>query len=693
MDDQTYLEPDFDPSTLTIPRLRSILVAHNVNYPSSAKKQQLIDLFNDKVVSQARNIRAANARVKRTSRGIEDIGTGRKGTGAGDPVDDIPPTPTTTRSSRRTTRARTEEAQDVEPTPRGMRHSTAPPEGVTPRVVVSGKHATIMEEESTPKRQRQERSERSVSRTARTRQSAATPVAVKVEEDESSPFSNENVFQSHATPSDQLRPVSRDSERRRTTMSSARSTSAARDLERRNRDLRRRTEEVRPFRPQTDGAVLPSHKTFEVPIVKQDHVDISEEFTPEEAQELVTAQASGELVPVRRHTQGPGKFAKRGVGAVLLVMASAVAGLWRQEKFQVGYCGVGQPSTEVAGVEVPPWADVVRPQCEPCPPHAFCHENLQTECENGFVLTQHPLSFNGLVPLPPTCEPDSAKARKVNAVKERAVEALRLQNAKYECGEASAPALKEAALKSAIATKRRKGMSNEEFEDLWSSAIGEIVNSDEIVSGIDGAEPTLRSTSLARLPFSCAVRRSLRETLREYLWQVIAVLLIVFGGSYTRYRITTGNETEVKAKHLASHALEKLSYQAALHAQDPDLYQENYISVAQLRDDVLRNEFSATRRRALWEKVAKKVEGNSNVRPMVREGRSGDVGRVWEWVGAVGYLESPEGGHHRRKSGRVSFAPGTTGGESSSFMEGSHGRPVKREEGKMSKWEEQKQYY
>lgn len=105
---------------------------------------------------------------------------------------------------------------------------------------------------------------------------------------------------------------------------------------------------------------------------------------------------------------------------------------------------------------------------------------------------------------------------------------------------------------------------------------------------------------------------------------------------------------------------------------------------------MLRDEFSASRRKALWEKVAKKVEGNSNVRPMVREGRSGDVGRVWEWVGAVGYIESPDSGN-RRKSGRVSFAPDTSAGDSS-FMEGDSSL-VKRNEGKLSKWEEQKQYY
>ena len=78
--------------------------------------------------------------------------------------------------------------------------------------------------------------------------------------------------------------------------------------------------------------------------------------------------------------------------------------------------------------------------------------------------------------------------------------------------------------------------------------------------------------------------------------------------------------------------------------------------MAQLRDDVLRDEFSTMSRKKLWEKVQKKVEHNSNVRAVSRESRSGDVGRVWEWIGAIGMLESPPNSNeHRRKSGRVSF--------------------------------------
>jgi hypothetical protein len=100
--------------------------------------------------------------------------------------------------------------------------------------------------------------------------------------------------------------------------------------------------------------------------------------------------------------------------------------------------------------------------------------------------------------------------------------------------------------------------------------------------------------------------------------------------------------------------MDRLSLHASLHATDPTTFPEAHMSMAQLRDDLLRTDFSAARRKILWEKVQKKVEANSNVRPMVRENRAGDVGRVWEWVGATRYIESPAE-NTRRRSGRVSF--------------------------------------
>ena len=194
MEDQAYLEPDFDPSSLTIPRLRSILVAHGVDYPASSKKAQLIYIFNDNVLPQARRLRAANARVRRTSRGIENIPSQNSTTTDDDDEEDVPEPPrSVARSSRRTTRARTEETVEAELTPRRPRQSTAPPQGVTPRRV-SAKHALPMEtvEEPEPKRPASRKSAVEV----------ATPVArrdYRTNED-GSPFSNQNVFQSGGSP-------------------------------------------------------------------------------------------------------------------------------------------------------------------------------------------------------------------------------------------------------------------------------------------------------------------------------------------------------------------------------------------------------------------------------------------------------------------------------------------------------------
>src|SRR5690348_624993 len=65
-----YLQTQFDPSTLTVPRLRSILVSHDIPYPSGAKKPQLLEIFTEKVLPQSRKILSARSRARRTSKGI-----------------------------------------------------------------------------------------------------------------------------------------------------------------------------------------------------------------------------------------------------------------------------------------------------------------------------------------------------------------------------------------------------------------------------------------------------------------------------------------------------------------------------------------------------------------------------------------------------------------------------------------------
>lgn len=164
----------------------------------------------------------------------------------------------------------------------------------------------------------------------------------------------------------------------------------------------------------------------------------------------------------------------------------------------------------------------------------------------------------------------------------------------------------------------------------------------------------------------------------------------------TKLYLTASRSTEETAKKLAEMALDRLSTQASLHASDPEAYPEPYISMSHLRDDVLRNEFSAKRRAKLWERVQVKVEGNSNCRPMVREGKHGDVSRVWEWIGAVQAIEGVEGPGsgkppgNRRQSARFGNIASSPHSEYSTVPEVKKG---KEEMGEIRKWDEGRPVY
>lgn len=109
-----------------------------------------------------------------------------------------------------------------------------------------------------------------------------------------------------------------------------------------------------------------------------------------------------------------------------------------------------------------------------------------------------------------------------------------------------------------------------------------------------------------------------------------------------------------RVPELVSTTLDRLATQAALHSRGEA--HDSWIPVGQLRDDVLRSELKGSRREELWKRVRTIVEGNANVRASVREGRGGDVARVWEWIGGVGGVGDLDSAEKRRESGKVRFS-------------------------------------
>lgn len=532
LEDLHYLQPGFDLSTLTMPELRTILVSHDVTYPSSAKKGQLIQLVQDNILPKAKKLLRDRERVRRTSAGITDMSNESRSTNNEDHDDDDdssasgrhsmppPPTPSTTstttgtrrgRSSRHSTRASTAETEEsslVTPRRRAGRPSKHPraSDTETGEEVTGNGLPTIVE----PSPQKTLTS--AARKLRRTEKSPTTEVdseiltpRVKTESRETSVFTDDNPFQSGSSPTSweetpRARTVSSETKRRSTPLLSSERHSTTKDDR-----YKRKSEQPRSIK-QEDDVVVPMRATFDVPVSRlrtptpkleifdEDEAEekAGEEFTPDEQLALETEMARmGQERSVRRRTRKPGKIARASPWIVAFSCLAGFGGYWRHEKLEVGFCGVGKESWSLseawsrAEITPPQWASYLEPKCEPCPPHAFCYQDLQIECEKDFIAMPHPLSLYGLTPLPPTCEPDSEKSRRIKVVADKAVEELRERRAQYECGGGEpegikSPAVGEEELKQAVARKRRRGMTDEEFDDLWKGAIGELVVREEV---------------------------------------------------------------------------------------------------------------------------------------------------------------------------------------------------------------------
>ncbi|KAL2132293.1 hypothetical protein VTI74DRAFT_3980 [Chaetomium olivicolor] len=689
-----YLQADFDPRTLTVPRLRSILVTHNIHYPSQAKKPQLIELFNEHVLPQSRHILATRARAKRSSRGIVDADS-QSTTSTDFDGEAMPPPPSArrSRSPRKATRVKRESEEPFHAPlmPAALRES--PRKRQSRSASAQFPPASDTDTAPEPEHRWPVRSDR---------RTTPVPKLEPPEEDNffkrtpqtASVFTSDNPFQSGAN--SPVSPFKTPTNRRKTAglESALRQTPAT---------ARRRTDQ-HVFGEVEEPSIV--SRTIEMPISrvrsKTPEVEPDEEFTPEEqlALEQETA-AHPELVVARRaqHVAKRSSSMSTPIWVLITTLFVAYAAWYRQEKIAVGYCGLGREPTQLvpSSIQLPEWAadlgskfDVqkiqipdwvttaLEPQCEPCPSHAYCYEDFTARCEPDFIVKPHPLSLGGLVPLPPTCEPDGEKVRRVQAVADKAVEELRDRRAKYECGEPlepegeplDSPSIDEEELKEILGKKRSRRMAADEFDELWAAAIGEIKARDEVEvhteepeapeTGGAAAFPTtkLSSTSLARLSYTCALRRSVKLGVARHRLSIGGLISSVLFVLYARRRFIHNRALAAQIPGLVDEVLERLATQKeiAFDAGDEDAF----LFLPNLRDDVLRSMHSLKDRERLWQRVRAVVEQNSNVRTGQREGRNGEVGRAWEWIGParIGAGGSGEGSTRRRgKSARVSWGP------------------------------------
>ena len=509
-----YLQPGFDPKSLTMPRLRSILVAHNVSYPASAKKAQLIEIFNENVLPQARKILAQRAKAKRSSKGIVDADAGQTLQNPFDDHENLAPPPSARARRSASPRKASAKIKSEEPEYEAMPPPTRSRSPTKRQPRASRRQPQVSDTDTVPEVDANTAS----MRPRKVLEPAAQPVPPLKKEDSegffrrgSGAFSNENPFQSAASPV-----MRTPSNRRRTAnLEEPRSVSTASARRRQLENVNYEEDETANLahKIQTPVAQIVRGKTPDptpphlTPEPEPYAVEAGEEFMPDEEMELAEDEyAPSEMAvePVARASKRSGASWGSPLFVMLVTLLSIYAGWFRQEKVAVGYCGLGRTAGSLPReIPIPEWAqsvlpaevtvpqsvlEALEPDCEPCPSHAYCFDDFSVQCEPDYILKPHPLSLGGLVPLPPTCEPDGEKARRVQAVTNKAVEELRERTAKYECGElvdeqgtkSESPAIEEQELKEVINQKRSKKMNNQEFEDLWGASIGEIKGRDEV---------------------------------------------------------------------------------------------------------------------------------------------------------------------------------------------------------------------
>lgn len=456
-----YLQEEFDPRSATVPRLRSILVKHNIQYPSTAKKSQLVEIFNDEVAPQARKILARHARAKRSSMGIVNAGSEET-------YLEPPKSARRSNSPRKAAAARVKAEELDEPALTPRTRSTRS----------SSRQPTQLFETETPRRMR---------RTATPRIKSEEPEDDGYDRQmtEDSVFSSDNPFQSGTPPAPAQAPRTPSSRRRTTAPESTKS----------RRSTRQEQTATPVYTSEEDEDEDGASDTY-------DHMETSafpelepgEEFTLDEQLELQQEWAArGKTDVAPRQQAHPAKRFNftTPLMVLLITILGAYAAWYRKEKIEVGYCGLGRQATQLLPPDfpVPDWAiPFVEPQCEPCPQHAYCYGNFEARCEHDFILKPHPLSAGGLVPLPPTCEPDGEKVRRVKAVADKTVEELRERRAQFECGEITAeqgepvetPAIEAAELKETVSRKRNKRLNKQDFDELWASALGDVINREEV---------------------------------------------------------------------------------------------------------------------------------------------------------------------------------------------------------------------
>ncbi|KAG4305144.1 hypothetical protein PORY_001314 [Pneumocystis oryctolagi] len=337
-----------------------------------------------------------------------------------------------------------------------------------------------------------------------------------------------------------------------------------------------------------------------------------------------------------------------------------LAAIWREETIRLGYCGVETEGEHLFGslekydfIVIPNMYSSIREKlpkvllnnafiyCRPCPSHAICYPNYKLLCEKDYIVTQNIFSINGLIPIPPSCVPDTEKLRKVHIIVNEAIQILRDKNAKLECGsiklsKGEKEGILEEDLEKYLWEMKSPNINDEQFQELLLDAFEDIEKYDDILVEDDGYLDLIdQKDALNRHLLQIFHSDAPLENISDKDWYIIESRIICSIFFLFKIKSTFFLRKAYKSRisSLVCFSLQRLFDQKRSYISDPKSTYP-YVAISHLRDDILINEFNADQRHKLWNKVEKVIENNSNVRTRLAE-INGEWMRAWEWVGTT----------------------------------------------------------
>ncbi|KAL1762240.1 Man1-Src1p-C-terminal domain-containing protein [Schizophyllum commune] len=627
-----YLDPDFNPASLTVSQLLGVFGYHNIQYPTPYNKPTLVKLFNDEIKAKAKKFK--RERVKKDNSLASDDGITDGVTGQ--PLNGGRAASQPRRSSRRLSRQPSEESEQLValPDPPKRRRSSAQPAAAPSKRAAP---QPILIEESEPEDEVEEAPPRKVGRRK------------KNDGDDESEYEQGEEYEDVEVP---IKGEEDDDDEKVNAVAQRISEGPRRKLS----PPKLQAEEVAPPSPirrlfLTIILLALGYFTWSY---KQESAQIG----------FCTFERNGE--PMNQYLLDLRKRRAQIEEECHL----------EQQKQMNGTADVNSTpsfgnSTICAQAALLPVPDA----CTPCPAHADCSRTNVT-CHEKYVLKPNMLLFlapphahvdlegkkgwldywrlfDGLpglgpVAFPPRCvddgnwETDQLKKAQRLAIALRTLRSKRLCTGNFQRfdnangGEA-----------------RQWGVSYDELLDIFSKmpggekerhkvkkslneALVRLMELEVLFEGRDSSGQRYFANRDVKLSWNCWAKVSIRETWAYYRLYVFA---IVASTLFAWYQLRSWRAQKIdteRARDLALEVLETLQNQVRTHYSDPVRAPERYVGSARMRDLLLQREWNNSYRNKIWKRVEKLVEGNENVRANLAEEGGGDEMRVWQWVGSVG---------------------------------------------------------